>query len=246
MMFSVLDIFQVQPSLFNNVNVYSSVFDIFLAHVFLVLVLSSMLFLLIFITGLWVDPKVYPSRLSQIIAEISFNFVSSNVQQKLGIKGYYFVNLFLLTFYFILFANLFSLLPFSFTPTSQLVLTFLLSSSFFVFFIFYGFLAYGWSFLMLFLPKMEPLGLRLAVAVIEVLSFCIRLFSLSIRLFANMFAGHVLLHVIASVIYNSIMARLLYCSFSYSFLLFSPIRIRMCCCFCSGVCICYFTPCILF
>jgi F0F1-type ATP synthase membrane subunit a len=68
---------------------------------------------------------------------------------------------------------------------------------------------------------MEPLGLRLAVALIEVLSFFIRLFSLSIRLFANMFAGHVLLHVIATVIYNSFVARQFYCFVHYTILLFS-------------------------
>lgn len=189
---------------------------------------------------------MYPLAFSQLISEVSFNFISSNVQQKLGIKGYYFINLFLLVFYFILLANLFSLLPFSFTPTSQLVLTFFLSSSFFLFFIYYGFISYGWSFLMLFFPKMEPLGLRIAVAMIEVLSFCIRLFSLSIRLFANMFAGHVLLHVIATVIYNAILARQFYSCFSYFFFLFSSFWIRMCCCISSGVCVCYFITCILF
>jgi F-type H+-transporting ATPase subunit a len=220
-MFSVLDIFQIQPALFQDTVVYSELFGFFFSHAFFSILLSSLIFISIFYIGLCLHPKIYPSSFFQMLSEISFLFIINNAQQKLGLKGHYFVNLFLLIFYFILLANLISLLPFSFTPTGQLVLTFFLSSSFFFFFLFYGFISHGWSFLMLFFPKMEPLGLRLAVALIEVLSFFIRLFSLSIRLFANMFAGHVLLHVIATVIYNSFVARQFYCFVHYTILLFS-------------------------
>lgn len=109
-----------------------------------------------------------------------------------------FFPVFLLVFLFILFSNLCGLLPFSFTVTAQFAITFALAFSFNLGFIILGFYLHKLSFLKLFVPSDAPLFLIPLLVVIEVVSYLIRTFSLSIRLFANMMAGHTLLHILAS------------------------------------------------
>src|SRR5690606_1554711 len=96
---------------------------------------------------------------------------------------------------FILFANLIGMIPFSFTVTSHIIVTFALAAVVFIGVTVIGFVRHGLGFLRLFLPSGVPVILVPILVVIEVLSYFIRPVSLSLRLFANMMAGHTMLKV---------------------------------------------------
>src|SRR6516162_3366978 len=103
-------------------------------------------------------------------------------------------------FMFVLFANMIGLIPFSFTVTSQLIITATLALLVFFIVVIYGFWRNGFKFLKLFVPKGVPIYILPAIVVIEVLSFVSRPISHSVRLFANMLAGHITLQVFAGFI----------------------------------------------
>jgi F-type H+-transporting ATPase subunit a len=98
-------------------------------------------------------------------------------------------------FMFVLFANCLGLIPYSYTVTSQIIVTFALAAVVFIGVTIIGFARHGLHFLSLFVPKGVPLALLLLLVPIEIISYFIRPFSLSIRLFANMLAGHTMLKV---------------------------------------------------
>jgi len=107
--------------------------------------------------------------------------------------------IFSVVFFFILFSNLLGLIPFGFTPTAQIIITFLIAFSFNLGFIFLGIILHGHRFFLLFVHE-APLILVPLITIIEILSYSLRTFSLSIRLFANMMAGHTLLHILGSFV----------------------------------------------
>ena len=94
------------------------------------------------------------------------------------------------------------MLPFSFTLTAHLSITFFLAFSFNIGLIILGFVLNGYKFLYLFKPAGTPVFLLPLIIVIEIVSYLIRTFSLSIRLFANMMAGHCPLFVISSFVFG--------------------------------------------
>src|SRR4030095_8832262 len=98
-------------------------------------------------------------------------------------------------FVFILFANVLGMVPYSFTPTSHIVVTFAMAAVVFVGVTIIGFARHGAHFLSFFVPKGVPWPLLFLLVPIEIISYFIRPFSLSIRLFANMLAGHTMLKV---------------------------------------------------
>jgi F-type H+-transporting ATPase subunit a len=98
---------------------------------------------------------------------------------------------------FILFANFLGLIPYSYTVTSQIVVTFALAAVVFIGVTIIGIVLHGFHFLRLFVPQGVPAVLLLLLVPIELLSYCIRPFTLSIRLFANMLAGHTMLAIFA-------------------------------------------------
>jgi F-type H+-transporting ATPase subunit a len=108
-----------------------------------------------------------------------------------------------LVFLIILVANFLGLVPFSFTLTSQLYFTFLLAFSLFLGIIIRGIVIYKINFIKLFIPSgVSNIGLLLFITLIESVSYLIRPFSLSIRLFANMLAGHTLLYILGNFGFN--------------------------------------------
>jgi len=111
----------------------------------------------------------------------------------------YFPLLFIV-FFLILFSNLIGLVPFSFAPTSHIALTFSIALSCNLAFVVIGFKENGLSFLKLFVPKGGPVWLFPVIVIIEFVSYLLRTFSLSIRLFANIMAGHTLLHILSSFV----------------------------------------------
>ena len=142
---------------------------------------------------------VVPGRL-QSVAELSYEFVANTVRSTAGNEGMRFFPFVFTLFMFVLFANLIGLIPYSFTVTSQLIVTATLALLVFFIVVIYGFWRNGLHFLNLFVPKGVPKLILPAIVVIEVLSFLSRPVSHSVRLFANMLAGHITLQVFAGFI----------------------------------------------
>jgi F-type H+-transporting ATPase subunit a len=142
---------------------------------------------------------VVPGRL-QSIAELSYEFVANTVRSSAGTEGMKFFPFVFTLFMFVLFANLIGLIPYSFTVTSQIIITAALALTVFLIVVVYGFWRNGLHFLNLFVPKGVPKAILPAIVIIEVLSFVSRPVSHSVRLFANMLAGHITLQVFAGFI----------------------------------------------
>jgi F-type H+-transporting ATPase subunit a len=140
-----------------------------------------------------------PGRL-QSVAEMSYEFVANTVRSSAGTEGMKFFPFVFTLFMFVLFANIIGLIPYSFTVTSQLIVTATLALAVFFIVVIYGFWRNGLGFLKLFVPKGVPIYILPAIVVIEVLSFLSRPISHSVRLFANMLAGHITLQVFAGFI----------------------------------------------
>jgi len=136
----------------------------------------------------------------QSMAELSYEFVANMVRENVGSEGKpYFPFVFSL-FMFILFANLLGLIPFSFTVTSHIVVTFALAAVVFLGVTAIGFAKHGLGFLRLFVPSGVPIFLLPLIVMIELVSYLTRPVSLSVRLFANMMAGHTMLKVFAGFV----------------------------------------------
>lgn len=136
----------------------------------------------------------------QSAAEMLYEFVGGLVKDNVGQEGRpYFPFIFTL-FMFILFGNLLGLLPYSFTFTSHIIVNAALALFIFVAVTVIGFARHGLHYLALFCPPGTPLPVAIVLVPIEVMSYFIRPVSLSLRLFANMLAGHVLLKVLAGFI----------------------------------------------
>lgn len=141
-----------------------------------------------------------PSKL-QVVAESLYNFVHSMVESSIGKEGEKFFALVFSLFTFILFCNVLGMTPYSFTATSQIVVTLSLAMVCFVVITVYAIYRNGiMGFLHMFLPSGVPLAMAPVIFVIELFSFLIRPVTLSVRLFANLVAGHVLLKVVAGFI----------------------------------------------
>jgi len=140
-----------------------------------------------------------PGRL-QSVAELAYEFVANMVRDNVGAAGRpYFPFIFTL-FMFILFGNMLGMVPYSFTFTSHIIVTFAMAALVFVGVTIIGFVRHGARFLGLFVPSGVPAPLLVILVPIEVLSYFVRPVSLSLRLFANMMAGHTMLKVFASFV----------------------------------------------
>lgn len=127
-------------------------------------------------------------------------FITDMVDENIGPKGRAFVPFIFSLFIFIITANILGLFPFSFTVTSHLAVTFAFAAFIFMVCIVVGLLKHGMRFFSLFVPANTPPVLLLLIVPIEFISFLSRPLTLSIRLFANMTAGHILLKVFAGFV----------------------------------------------
>lgn len=137
-----------------------------------------------------------PSR-GQSITEIAYEFVANTLRESSGRHGMQFFPLVFSLFMFVLVANFIGLFPYFYTITTQIMITFSLSMLVILTVVFCGVYKHGFSFFKLFVPKGVPVAIVPIVTVIEVISFLSRPISLSVRLFANMLAGHITLKVFA-------------------------------------------------
>lgn len=140
-----------------------------------------------------------PSRM-QSVSEMSYEFVANMLRDAAGTQGMKFFPLVFSLFMFVLVANLFGMFPYFFTVTSHIIVTFALALLVIGTVVVYGLMKHGFGFLKLFVPHGIPAALVPLVVLIEVISFLSRPISLSVRLFANMLAGHITLKVFAGFV----------------------------------------------
>jgi F-type H+-transporting ATPase subunit a len=140
-----------------------------------------------------------PSRI-QSVAEIIFEFVANMLRQATGEHGMKFFPLVFTLFVFIFTVNMLGMIPYAFTATSHLIIAVALAAIVFITVLVVGFAKNGVGFLKLFVPSGVPIYMMPIVVPIEVISFLSRPVSHSMRLFANMLAGHIALKVFAGFI----------------------------------------------
>ena len=166
------------------------------ANVYLIIIFFT---LIIFLSSSVYSANLVPTYY-QYLVELLYKFIINTVKQQIGLRGFTYFPIFFLIFFFIATTNLLGLVPFSFTLTSQVVLTFLIALSFNLGLILLGFYIHNFRFFNLFIPHGAPLVLIPLIVVIELVSYLLRTFSLSIRLAANMMAGHTLLHILSTFV----------------------------------------------
>ena len=198
---SPLKQFEVQPIL--DINIFG--LDISFTNSALWMTITT-----IFIIGFFTIPflrskktnsveDLYPSRL-QVASELGFNFISSLINDTIGKEGKKYFPLVFALFMFILFGNLFGMIPYSFTFTSHIIVTLALAMGVFIFVTVLGFVKHGIKFFGFFVIPGLPIYMLPLLIPIEVISYLSRPISLSVRLFANMLAGHTLLKVFAGFV----------------------------------------------
>jgi len=131
----------------------------------------------------------------QSMVELSYEFIAKMVRDNVGSDGMRYFPFVFTLFMFILFCNLIGMVPFAFTVTSHIIVTFVMAAVVFLGVTVIGFIRHGTHFLKLFVPSGVPIFLLPLLVVIELLSYLTRPISLSVRLFANMMAGHTMLKV---------------------------------------------------
>jgi F-type H+-transporting ATPase subunit a len=167
---------------------------------------NSALFMLIVVLGVsalligGAAPRALVPGRMQSVVEMSYEFVANTIRSAAGTEGMKFFPFVFTLFMFILGANVIGLIPYSFTVTSHIIVTATLALLVFFIVVGYGFWRNGLHFLNLFVPKGVPIYILPAIVLIEVLSFLSRPISHSVRLFANMLAGHITLKVFAGFI----------------------------------------------
>jgi F-type H+-transporting ATPase subunit a len=142
---------------------------------------------------------IVPGRL-QALAELSYNFILGMCTDQIGEEGRKFFPLVFALFFFILFGNLIGVWPYAFTFTSHIATTLALAAMVMVLSTVVALRLHGWKFFTYFVPAGVPKLILPLLVPIEVLSYVSRLVSLSVRLFANMMAGHVMLEVFGAFI----------------------------------------------
>ena len=201
-MFSPLEQFDVIPLIFFSLGNY----DITFFNIFLPLLL--IIFVLYFIESFYINYKLIPSNI-QYLFESIIEFIISIIKNQIGKEGFLFLPFIFTVFIFVLFANLLSVIPFGIALTSHLIVTMWLSLSICSGIFVLGLLYNNIKFLKIFIPKC-PIALLPVLILIELFSYIIRAFSLSIRLTANILAGHTLVNIISVFIVNTLSINILF------------------------------------
>ena len=173
-------------------------FDFSFTNSSLFMVLTVSIISLFFI-GATQKKSLVPDKI-QLIAEMAYEFVSKMISETAGKDARPYFPFILSLFLFVLVANLLGMLPYSFTVTSHIIVTFALAFFIFIGVTIVGFAKHGISYLKLFVPSGVPVFLLPLIIVIELISYLSRPVSLSVRLFANMMAGHTMLKVFGSFV----------------------------------------------
>jgi F-type H+-transporting ATPase subunit a len=161
--------------------------------------LAAVVVLTLFLIAGTAGGKAVPTRL-QSAAELTYEFVASMLRSTAGQEGMRFFPFVFTIFMFVLLLNMFGLIPYAFTVTSHIIVTAALALTVFFTVLIYGLIRHGLHFFNLFVPKGVPIYILPMIVAIEILSFISRPISHSVRLFANMLAGHIALQVFAGFI----------------------------------------------
>jgi len=181
------NVYRIGPEIsFGNV-------DISFTNASLFMMISALAIISVFFAGTR-RKAIIPTKI-QLLTELSYTLISKMISDTAGSKAKpYFPFVFSL-FMFVLFCNMLGMLPYSFTVTSHIIVTFALAAVIFVGVTIIGFVNHGIKYLKLFIPSGVPLFLLPLIVIIEIISYLSRPVSLSVRLFANMMAGHTMLKV---------------------------------------------------
>jgi len=168
-------------------------FDISFTNASLFMIVSTFAILFIFNIGSKKN-SILPNKM-QLLTELSYTFVAKMINDTAGSQAKpYFAFIFSL-FMFVLFCNMFGMIPYTFTVTSHIIVTFVLAIFIFIGVTIIGFIKHGFGYLKLFVPSGVPVVLLPLIVIIEIISYLSRPISLSVRLFANMMAGHTMMKV---------------------------------------------------
>jgi F-type H+-transporting ATPase subunit a len=140
------------------------------------------------------DRKIIPGKF-QLISEMLYNFISKMISDTAGKKAKPYFSFIFSLFIFVLFCNMVGMLPYSFTVTSHIIVTLAFALFIFIGVTILGFVIHGFKYLKIFVPSGVPMVLLPIIMIIEIISYLSRPVSLSVRLFANMMAGHTMLKV---------------------------------------------------
>jgi len=201
-MFSPLEQFDVIPLIYFSIGkIDITIFNIFLP---LILIISFWLI----INTFYINYKIIPTNIQYILESI-IEFIINIIKNQIGKEGFLYLPFIFTIFTFVLFANLLSVIPFGIALTSHLIVIMWLSLSICSAIFILGLVYNNLKFLKIFIPKC-PLALLPILILIELFSYIIRAFSLSIRLTANILAGHTLVNIISVFIVNTLTINILF------------------------------------
>ena len=192
MLFSPLEQFEITfiyPLKIYEWDISLTNFTIFLFIVFLILILFFKLSLY--------ENTIIPNNW-QALNEILYEFIIRIIKDTLGRKGEFYFPLIFVLHIFILTCNLLGMIPYGFTLTSHIIFTFGCAFSIFIGINIIGIQLYGRYFFNIFLPNNIPVPIVPLIVTIEIISYFLRVITLSLRLFANMMSSHILLKIVAS------------------------------------------------
>ncbi len=165
---------------------------------------SLMMAIVVTVTTLFLTLSMRPRAVVpgrwQSMAEVFYEFIANMLRDNVGSEGRKYFPFIFTLFMFVLLGNLFGLIPGAFTFTSHLIVTFAMAAVIFVGVTVIGFLRHGLHFLSFFFPKGAPMAMGVLLVPIELLSYVFRPISLSVRLFANMTAGHIILTILGGFV----------------------------------------------
>lgn len=171
---------------------------------------SLLMMFVVFISFFWMSLSFFKTNLIpnywQLMHEEFYFLTTGIVSENLGTKGEVFFPFIFSLHFFLLFSNLLGMIPYSFTVTSHIAFTFGLSLSIFIGINIIGLKTHGINFFSLFLPRNVPLIIVPLLITIEFLSYIVKVFTLAIRLFANMTSGHTLLKIIAGFAWTMLLS----------------------------------------
>jgi F-type H+-transporting ATPase subunit a len=189
--FTPLEQFEIIPLIVLGLGEYLA----FTNSSFFLVIILGIIFTLFYLSVVY-KPLVVPNAWQSLV-ESFYYFILDMIQDTIGNKGFKYFPFVFVTFIFILFSNLLGMIPYTFTVTSHVIITFSLGLSTFFGITIIGFKEHGLHFFSFFLPPGAPLAMAPFLVLIELVSYLFRGISLSIRLFANMMAGHTLLKILA-------------------------------------------------
>ena len=193
-MASPVEQFKIQPLLpleIGGVNVSFTNSSLFMA----IAVCLVIMFLTLSVRGRALVPGRWQS-----LAEIFYEFVANMIRDNVGSEGRKYFPFIFSLFMFLLFGNLLGMIPYAFAFTSHVIIIFGLAAVVFIGVTIVGFARHGVHYLRMFFPHGAPLATAIILVPIELISYFSRPFSLTIRLFANMTVGHIILKVMGGFV----------------------------------------------